>query len=64
MAKSKKPYPGAGAFVVLLDYGGVWVLHCGAATLERAQERRRKLNQWPDDRVRIVPNLNPEGGQA
>lgn len=56
MAKSKKPYPGMGAFVLLLDYDGVWVAHMGANTEDKLRAERRKLSQWPDSRVKIVPN--------
>lgn len=53
---SKKPYPGMGAFVLLLDYDGTWVAHRGANTEAKLRAERAKLPQWPADRVRIVPN--------
>lgn len=56
MSKSKKPYPGMGAFVLLLDYDGTWVVHCGANSTEKLHRERAKLPQWPDARVKIVPN--------
>jgi hypothetical protein len=57
VSRSRKPYPGMGAFVVLLeDYPGEWSAYAGANTLKRAKERRRELPQWPDHKVRIVPN--------
>lgn len=56
MAKSRKPYPGMGPFVLLLDYGGTWVPHCGAKTMDKLKAERRKLSQWPADKVRIVEN--------
>lgn len=57
MAKSRKPYPGMGAFVLLLDYDGTWVAHKGANTEDKLRAERRKLPQWPDSRVKIVPNV-------
>ena len=56
MSRSKKPYPGMGAFVLLLDYNGVWVPHCGANTIEKLRRERSKLPQWPADKIKIVPN--------
>jgi hypothetical protein len=54
----KKPYPGAGAWVVLLCYGADhWVVYRGANTEQKAHERRRELPQWPDERVRVVENV-------
>ena len=48
-----------GAFVVLTLYGEDWVAYRGAQTLERAKEYRRELPQWPDEKVKIVPNEAP-----
>lgn len=59
--KPRKPYPGMGAYVVVLRYsdahGDEWVAHAGAATEERARAIRRTLSNWPSDRVRIVANV-------
>lgn len=60
MARSKKPYPGMGAWVVLLEYPGAWVVYRGAATEDAAKKARRELPQWPDHKVRIVPNVAPD----
>lgn len=56
MAKPRKPYPGLGAFVVLVRYGDVWVAYRGANTEERARARVRELPQWPAERIKVVPN--------
>jgi len=60
MAKSAKPYPGMGAFVLILNYvdadGDHWIPHCGAASEAKLRAERSRLPQWPDSRVRIVPN--------
>ncbi len=57
MTKSKKPYPGMGAYVLVLDYGGTWVAHMGAQTVDKLKAERRRLPQWPDSRVKIVENV-------
>jgi len=56
MAKSRKPYPGMGPFVLLLDYSGTWVPHMGAKSLDKLKAERRRLPQWPDSKVKIVEN--------
>lgn len=56
MGRSRKPYPGMGRYVLLLDYEGTWVVHCGAQSVEKLTAERAKLPQWPDSRVRIVEN--------
>jgi hypothetical protein len=56
MAKSRKPYPGMGAYVLLLNYSGTWVAHMGANTEDKLRKERARLPQWPADRVKIVPN--------
>lgn len=57
MPKSRKPYPGMGPYVLLLDYGGTWVAHMGAKSTDKLKAERRKLSQWPDTKVRIVENV-------
>lgn len=57
MARSKKPYPGMGKYVLVLNYGKAWVAHGGANTPERARAMRRTLPQWRDDQVRIIENV-------
>lgn len=53
----KKPYPGMGPYVVVLeDYPGEWSAYAGANTLERARQRRRELPQWPNHKIAIVTN--------
>lgn len=57
MAKSKKPYPGMGRWVVLCEvYPNEWSVYRGATTEERAKQYRRELPQWPDHKIRIVEN--------
>lgn len=61
-SKSKRPYPGMGAFVVIINDGAAsggedrWSAYAGAATMKRARERRRELPQWNPEHVKIVPN--------
>lgn len=70
MARSSKPFPGMGPYVLILNYGaddapvitprGVtssWVAHCGAKTIEKLRAERRTLRQWPDRKMRIVHNV-------
>jgi hypothetical protein len=60
MAKSKKPYPGMGAYVLVLKYGDTWVAHMGANSEDKLRAERRRLPQWPDDRIKIVPNVKED----
>lgn len=54
----KKPYPGMGPWVVLLNYGDDhWVVYRGANTEEMANTRRRELPQWDDEDIRVVENV-------
>lgn len=58
MAKSRKPYPGLGPYVVVtLEYGNEWVAYRGANTEEKARVYKRELSQYPPDKIKIVPNL-------
>jgi hypothetical protein len=57
MARSSKPFPGMGPFVLILNYDGTWVAHMGAKTVEKLRRERGNLRQWPADRVRIVENV-------
>jgi len=58
MSKAKKPYPGLGPFVVVMDYGyGDWVAYAGATTAEKARARKRELSNWPSDKLAVVSNL-------
>lgn len=57
--KVGKPIKGMGAFVILLNYSGVWVAHGGAMTLAKAKSERAKLAQWSDSKVLILPNVAP-----
>lgn len=59
MAKSRKPYPGMGLYVLALDYNGTWVAYGGAMTEAGAVALRRRLPQWPDEKVKIVHNVPP-----
>jgi hypothetical protein len=57
MAKIKKPYPGMGAFVVLItERGGTVYIHAGANTEEAARRKGRQLHPTYD--WRVAPN-NP-----
>lgn len=56
MARSRKPFPGMGLHVLILDYDGTWVAHKGANTVEPLKAERRRLPQWPERKVRIVLN--------
>lgn len=55
---NSKPYPGMGAYVLVLNYGGTWVAHKGAQTQEPLLAERRRLAQWPDHLIKIVPNTH------
>jgi hypothetical protein len=58
MAKSNKLYPGMrGAYVLLLKYGDTWVAYKGANSEDKLRAERRRLPQWPDHKVKIVPNV-------
>lgn len=52
-----KPYPGMGAWVVLLRYGDTWVVYRSANSEEKANGRRRELPQWRDEDIRVVENV-------
>lgn len=55
---SDKFYPSIrGTYVLLLDYDGTWIPHCGANSVDKLKRERAKLSQWPDAKVRIASNV-------
>ena len=59
MGNQKRPFRGMrGAFVLALNYDGTWVAHMGANVESTLRTERRRLPQWPDDKVHIFTN-NP-----
>ena len=64
MAKSNKLVPGMGAFLLMLDYDGEWVAHMGANTEAPLRKERNRLPQWPDSKVKIIPNVKEPTGPS
>jgi adenine/guanine phosphoribosyltransferase-like PRPP-binding protein len=65
MAKSRKPYPGLGPYVVVtLEAPGVWVAYAGANTLDGARKRAREMSHYPADKIKIVENHDPQKGAS
>lgn len=57
MAKSKKPYPGMGPFVLVLKYGETWCATVGANTDEGARKKAREYVHYRfGETMKIVPN--------
>lgn len=59
MARSKRPYPGLGDYVVISLYGDTWVAYRGAKTEEKARAYARELSHYPHGTVKVVPNFEP-----
>ena len=62
MAKSNKLFPGMGKFLLMLKYDDDWVPHMGANTEDKLRKERRRLAQWPEAWVKIIPNVKEGAG--